>query len=311
MKKSSLLFFSVLTLAVTSFSAFAGNDQTDANFPKDSEGRTYHLELKEGDVANRILVVGDPERAAIISKLLDDVKLTRNSPRGFITYNGTLGGKKITVMAMGMGMPMMDFAVREMRAITKGPLAIIRMGSCGSPREDVATGTLVVAKNSFGITTNYDRFHAGQTKDPSDLYSFTLPIQPDQQLHDSLVAHVQKAELPVLVASDATADSFYGSQGRIDPNFHDQNTHLLDEILKRHPDTASLQMETFHLFHLGQLSHYAQASEKSAGKIRTAAAALVLANRRANDFLPVKKKQELEVIVGKAILQTLADTPLE
>jgi len=43
-----------------------------ANFPKDVEGRTWHLAAKKGEIANRIVVVGDPSRAKIFAQLLDD-----------------------------------------------------------------------------------------------------------------------------------------------------------------------------------------------------------------------------------------------
>ena len=54
---------------------------------------------------------------------------------------------------------------------------------------------------------------------------------------------------------NASADSFFSSQGRPDPNFDDRNACVLDDLLHRHPTTSSLEMETFHLFHLAQCSY--------------------------------------------------------
>ena len=60
---------------------------TNANFPRDSDGRVYHVGLKSGEVANNILLVGEPNRAKIISQFLDNGPEFENiSNRGFVTY---------------------------------------------------------------------------------------------------------------------------------------------------------------------------------------------------------------------------------
>lgn len=46
---------------------------------------------------------------------------------------------------------------------------------------------------------------------------------------------------------NATADSFYSTQGRIDPSFDDRNENLIDDLSSRYPDVVTLEMETFHL----------------------------------------------------------------
>ena len=282
-------------------------DPKGTNFPMDGEGRVYHLGLKRGELANRILLVGDPERAKLIRELLDnpETSFAYVSNRGFTTYTGTKNGKPISIMSIGMGMPMMDFAIREIRAITDGPLAIIRLGSCGTPRRDVSIGTVVVANHSYGITTDYDAYHTKML--PEKYFKVTLPLSPDLVLHNKLVDALSTSSsglFPVLEASDATADSFYGSQGRIDVNFDDRNPELIDQILEQHPDTGSLQMETFHLYHLAKLNGYAQKNDKV---IRAAACAIVLAQRKSDDFLPNEIKHMIEKRAGSACLQALVD----
>ena len=83
------------------------------------------------------------------------------------------------------------------------------------------------------------------------------------QLVDRMRAHVPVDE--VLEGVNLTADSFYSSQGRIDPAFDDHNDTLLDDLAAAHPKAVSLEMETFQLFHLAQLC-------RPAGAIRAAAA---------------------------------------
>ena len=88
-------------------------------------GLTIHLNIKKGDgmeiemliivVANRIVTVGDSKRAWKISRFFDNPDTTINvfSTRIFKTYTGTFKGVPITVVTTGMGVPMIDFVIRE------------------------------------------------------------------------------------------------------------------------------------------------------------------------------------------------------
>ena len=88
--------------------------------PFDDAGRTMHVNVKEGDVAARILSVGDAGRAERIALLLEPrngekaIHVT-NSSRGFTTYTGLFRGVPLSIVATGMGCSMMDFVVRECR----------------------------------------------------------------------------------------------------------------------------------------------------------------------------------------------------
>jgi uridine phosphorylase len=78
----------------------------NANFPRDSEGRVYHIGVRYGEVANRILTVGDPARAKAIARWLDTEKesgrpvFTKQSHRGFLTITGRYKGVPVSIMAM-------------------------------------------------------------------------------------------------------------------------------------------------------------------------------------------------------------------
>jgi uridine phosphorylase len=78
-------------------------------------------------VANRVLSVGDAGRAERIAALLDagSARIVRSS-RGFVTHTGTFNGVAVSIIATGMGYPMMDFVVRETRAVVNGPMAMLR-----------------------------------------------------------------------------------------------------------------------------------------------------------------------------------------
>jgi len=266
----------------------------------DGEGRVYHLGLKYGELANRVIIVGDPNRAELLSTFFDNpLKLfIRKSNRGFNTYTGRYKGVPISVMSIGMGIPMTDFMVREARHVAKGPLAIIRLGTCGTPRDDISVGSIVVAHSSRGIVTNYDAFFDAEVNgSSSDYYHLTRPVKADELLLRDLKDALDKQVFGrrVVACSDATADSFYSSQGRIDKNFADHNETLIDDIVNLDPDVGSIQMETFHLYHLARLS----------GTISAAACAIVLAQRKKNDFLGNDEKHTLEKQAGRACFEAL------
>lgn len=77
-----------------------------ANFPRDAEGRVYHIGVKQGDVANRILTVGDHVRAKRIAQLLDSEEeaghpvFEKLSQRGFLTITGRYKGVPVSIIAM-------------------------------------------------------------------------------------------------------------------------------------------------------------------------------------------------------------------
>jgi len=277
----------------------------DANFPKDVEGRVYHLGVKRGEVANRILSVGDPKRADLIASLLDEpVKnFVWPSPRGFIIYTGLKNGTPITVIATGMGLPMMDFLVRESRAVVDGTMAILRLGTCGTPKADINVGTLTIASGgSILVRRDPDSF-LPESEGKLPYYAFSKPILPDAKL-SKILCEKMKSNLTsssVVEGLNATADSFYSSQGRVDPNFHDHNNTLIDEVVAKYPETVSIEMETFQLFDLATNSH---------STIKASAATIVLAQRRSGEFLDNETIKKLEKEAGIACLLALIEYPL-
>ena len=116
-----------------------------------------HLNIKKGDgkriemliilVANRIVTVGDSKRAWKISRFFDNPDTTINvfSTRIFKTYTGTFKGVPITVVTTGMGVPMIDFVIREIREVVEGPMAVVRLGTCGIMNLSCTAGDIVVA----------------------------------------------------------------------------------------------------------------------------------------------------------------------
>lgn len=268
----------------------------NANFPMDKDGRTYHVGLKIGEVSNLVLMVGDHKRATLLKCLLSN-SMSFDSSRGFLAYTGFYQGRQITILSIGMGFPMADFAIRELRAVVLGPLYVIRLGTCGTPSASFGLGSVIAAKQSFAITTNFDAYHQNIALNK---FVFSSPIAADPLMHEALLKNLRERvpkNYTVAEAFDATADSFYSSQGRLDHSFKDDNHELLFEIMTRYPMTGSLQMETFQIYHLARI-----------GKdIRAAAAAIVVADRHRDSFLSKEELIILEMHAGEACLNALIE----
>eukprot|EP01099_Mayorella_cantabrigiensis_P004951 TRINITY_DN3810_c0_g1_i1.p1 TRINITY_DN3810_c0_g1~~TRINITY_DN3810_c0_g1_i1.p1 ORF type:complete len:211 (+),score=48.64 TRINITY_DN3810_c0_g1_i1:25-633(+) len=202
-----------------------------------------------------------------------------------------------------MGIPMMDFVVRETRAVVSGPMAIVRLGTCGSLKLEVPHGSVVVCSpGAIAIRSNYDRWHDESSREP--YYQFSHPVLPDADLSSLLVQNL-KVNLDqhsnVYEGMNVTADSFYGAQGRLDQNFHDHNHKLFDELHEKYPNATTMEMETFQLLHLAQLS---------VPKIRASAAVITLANRVTGHIMSESLLHHVEVEAGRAALSALATLSL-
>lgn len=303
----------------------------DANFPRDKDGRTYHVGTKPGEVANRIIIVGDYIRAKRIAKSFDGGKalFEFESHRKFYTLTGTFQTIPITVIAIGMGFSLVDFFIRECRAIVQGDLLIVRLGSCGSLSNRANVGTVVVPFESIGVLRNYDHFiQSNNIQSSSSLpYTITKPLPCDKRLHDELFSALQatkpsidpklfdgNVDAPIALDNikNASADSFYSSQGRQSDLFDDQNENLIKQLQIQHPDLQTFEMETYLLNHLA-ISANASKSVRTGnqGTIRTGAVQMVFANRFSQDFITPEQVEILELWTGKAVCQALISIPIE
>lgn len=128
----------------------------DAQLPLNADGSVYHLKLMPEQVAESIILVGDPNRVRKVSSFFDEIEF-EVSNREIITQTGYYRGKRITVMSTGMGTDNIDIVVNELDALfnidltTRTPkaehtrLKLIRLGTSGALQPDVPVGDSVVA----------------------------------------------------------------------------------------------------------------------------------------------------------------------
>ena len=116
--------------------------------------KPQHIRAKEGEIAETVIISGDPSRVAQLSGLLRSRKVV-NDYRGFLTYSGKYGGKTFTIACHGIGGPSAAIAVEELAML--GAKTIVRLGTCGGLKRQMKVGDLVIATGAgyLGGTLNH------------------------------------------------------------------------------------------------------------------------------------------------------------
>eukprot|EP01068_Selenidium_serpulae_P003776 Selendium_serpulae@DN3290_c0_g1_i2.p1 len=227
---------------------------------RNADETLYHLGVKEGDIYPRIITVGSFARAAKIAELLDNfpsgVKTVKSS-RGYEWHTGTHKGVGVSIVAIGMGMPMMDFLVREASHLmpTK-PMAIIRIGTCGLIDAAMPAGSVVVVESCAKCYPNYAAFHGSLDKDKIAEKAAPYFVSGFVKSSDKLTPLMQKNltasdKRKVFTAKTLSGLSFYSTQGRTCEEFDDKNDAVMGVI--EAAGVQALEMETHALFHLAAI----------------------------------------------------------
>lgn len=193
------------------------------------DGSVYHLNLLPQDIAEKIILVGDPDRVPKVSKYFDTIEVKKNK-REFYTHTGTLRGERITVMSTGIGTENIDIVMNELDALVnidlekkefKGQhhsLSLFRMGTCGTVNPDVAVDNMLVTQNVVGLDglmNFYQDYHFENEFSNNFLNRF-----PYEKVKPMLYFSEWSAELGEFYkdakyhGNTATFPGFYAPQGR-------------------------------------------------------------------------------------------------
>ncbi|MEY8841340.1 purine-nucleoside phosphorylase [Cribrihabitans sp. XS_ASV171] len=108
---------------------------------------TIHIGAEKGDIAETVLLPGDPYRAKwAAERFLDDTRLV-NQTRGMLGFTGTWKGNPVTIQGSGMGMPSLSIYVNELIR-DFGAKTLIRIGSCGGMQDNVEIRDIILAMTS-------------------------------------------------------------------------------------------------------------------------------------------------------------------
>jgi purine-nucleoside phosphorylase len=113
---------------------------------------TIHIGAKPEEIAETVLLPGDPYRAKWVAQtFLDDASLV-NEVRGMLGYTGTWNGHRVTVQGSGMGMPSLSIYANELIR-DYGAKTLIRIGSCGAMQDKVAIRDVILAMTASSLST--------------------------------------------------------------------------------------------------------------------------------------------------------------
>lgn len=194
---------------------------------------TPHIESAKEDIAEIVLMPGDPLRAKYIAETyLEEAKLI-NTIRNMFGYTGYYKGKRITVFASGMGIPSIGIYAYELFNFYDVK-RIIRIGSAGSFNKNVNIGDIVLATEAYSIS-DFDNF----------MLKKDFPFMPgNEKLNQVIVKTAQEAHLDIKEGKIITSDVF---DHYVDfANFlalHEKENYLANE------------MEAFGLFSLAKRFH--------------------------------------------------------
>lgn len=130
------------------------------------DGSIYHMALLPDEIADTIILVGDPGRVEMISSRFENVEV-KKSNREFITHTGSYHGKRISVISTGIGTDNIDIVLNELDALVnvdlkertvkkeKRSLSFIRIGTSGALHSNIEPGTRIVTKIAGGFDGLY------------------------------------------------------------------------------------------------------------------------------------------------------------
>ena len=204
----------------------------DSELIINADGSCFHLHLKPENLADKVILVGDPARVDTVASHFDSIECDVSS-REFHTITGTYKGKRITVQSHGIGCDNIDIVMNELDTLanidyatrTEKPehrtLTCVRIGTCGGIQPFTPTGTFVASVKSIGFDGLLN-YYAGRNEvcDLELEEAFKQHMAWDSVKGAPYVA-VADAELIEQIAGDdmvrgytISCGGFYGPQGR-------------------------------------------------------------------------------------------------
>ena len=196
------------------------------------DGSIFHLRLLPHEVADNVILVGDPGRVDLIGDYFDRVD-TKKQNREFKTITGTYENKKITVISSGIGADNIDIVINELDALknidlekralknTLQSLNIIRIGTSGSIQEGIPSGSIVMTRKSIGFDNlphfyNLTKNEENQEIEKSLKYQFNWnPDLSYPYVTDASEKLLNKFRNKGFIEGmTISAPGFYGPQGR-------------------------------------------------------------------------------------------------
>ena len=233
------------------------------------DNKIYHLNLSKEEISDDIILVGDPDRVALISSRFDSIECKINN-REFVTHTGILKGKRITAISTGIGTDNIDIVINELDALVnidfnsrtindkKKSLNLIRLGTSGALQKDIEVDTFLASSFGLGFD-NVAHFYEENNVIIKEMgIHYLSHVNWPKDL--SAPYFVKASENLLSIFTDfkqgitATAPGFYGPQGRtlrLNPSITDLHEKMGSFNFDNHQIT-NFEMETSALYFLGQ-----------------------------------------------------------
>ena len=270
------------------------------------DGSIYHLNLRPEQVADTIILVGDPNRVPRVSAYFDTIEFSTQK-REFCTHTGTYKGKRLTALSTGIGPDNIDIVINELDALfnidlhTRKPkeqltsLNIVRFGTSGSLQADIPVDSFVLSSHGLGMDNMLHAYKdAPNVREIAMEEAFMAYTQWNTDKGRPYIVgcgETLKQRLltdKVFEGITGTAPGFYGPQGRMlrlsvqDPTLNDK----LHSFNYKGYRMTNLEMETSAIYGLSKLLGHQAVSLNA-----------IIANRAAGTFTKDTKKVVENLIV--------------
>ncbi|ELZ85133.1 uridine phosphorylase [Haloferax elongans ATCC BAA-1513] len=230
----------------------------------------YHLEVGPEDLADAVLLPGNPERVDKVTALWEDAE-EKAYHREYRTATGIYDGTPISVTSTGIGSPSAAIAVEELARV--GVDTFIRVGSCGAIQPEMDVGDLVITSGAVrqeGTSKEYVRED--------------YPAVADHEVVSALVAAAERLGYDYHVGLTMSADSFYAGQGR--PGFEEFRAAGSDSLVEelQNANVKNIEMEASALLTIANVYG-----------LRAGAVCSVYANRVTGEFRTEGESRAAEV----------------
>ena len=236
------------------------------------DGSIYHLNLLAEDIADTVILVGDPQRVARVSSHFDSIEIEKEK-REFITHTGMYKGKRISVLSTGIGTDNIDIVLNELDALVnidlkkreirkdKTTLKLIRIGTSGALQPEIPVDAFLLSEYAIGFDNVLQYYQSEAVRYPEIEKAFLAQSNWESHMSapyivkcdEKLLEHFSRQE--IILGFTGSNVGFYGPQGRHlrlparDPELHEKlNSFSFDG----HRIT-NFEMETSALYGLSAL----------------------------------------------------------
>jgi len=196
------------------------------------DGSVFHIHLKPEELADNVIMVGDPTRVMMIGEYLTDIEF-QHASREFVSTTGRYNGKRITVISHGIGPDNIDIVMTELDALANvdfktrevkpehRTLNILRIGTSGALHADIPLGSYVLAHMSVGFDgvmnwyANRDKVTVPEVENAFKKHMNWLDVLPSPYFVEASPKIIDLMKDVTIKGVTISAPGFYGPQGRV------------------------------------------------------------------------------------------------